>query len=276
MANLKIGSAILAYHNANRYYDIFSTRGLLGIKEHVKNVIALSQKVAEFQKSNVDMELLAICAEHHDDGRVDQYELLGKFWDNEVPHNELGLARLNDFWESHEFGASDLIMASVLILRAVILFHGRMHLIDMYSSAESKTYISRPYVEIVSTADDLENAYSCVSYLVREVETDAKGYIQANPQADQKKVSRFVWEHFEDGEKFDKMKYCSTYAEYVLSAATLATSCIKKYGEVAKIALSQPGYGYPSIIEGYRDVFSKTLTPATAMQAILVIESMIA
>lgn len=266
MARININPAVLAYHNANRYCDIFSKEELLGKQEHVKNVITLSKSIANSLRANVNMDFLAICAEHHDDGRVDQYEQLGKFWDSEISHNELGLSRLNTFLASRGISKAG---SSLQILRDVILWHGRMHLTDL--SAESKTY-----VEIVTAADDFENACSCVSYLVKEVETDAKGYIQANPQADQKAVSRFVWEHFEDGEKFDKMKYCSTYAEYVLFAATLATNCIKRYGEVAKIALSQPGYGYSSIIEGYRDVFSKTLTPAMATQAIVVIESMIA
>lgn len=266
MAKIEINPAVLAYHDANRYYDIFSKEWLLGKQKHVENVIALSETIANSLNMDVDMTLLAICAEHHDDGRVNQYEILGKFWDTEISHNVLGLDRLDKFLATQENLEIDY---SILILRDVILWHGRMHLMSL----NVKTI---PYVRIVSAADDFENACSCVSYLVREVETDAKGYIQANPQADQKAVSRFVWEHFEDGEKFDKMKYCSTYAEYVLFAATLATSCIKKYGNVAKVALSQPGYGYSSIIEGYRDVFSKTLTPNMATQAILVIESMIA
>lgn len=265
MAHIKISPQVLAYHNANRYYNIFSKEGLSGKKEHVKNVIALSTVIANFLGANVDTIFLTICAEHHNDGCVDQYEQLGKFCDSKISHHELGISRLNHFLTSRGFYKTG---SSMEILHDVMLWHGRTH--PKYLSEESK-----PYVDIVTAADDFENACSCVSYLVKEVETDAKDYIQANPQADQKAVSRFVWEHFEDGEKFDKMKYCSTYAEYVLFAATLATSCIKQYGRFAKDALSQPGYGYSSIIEGYRDVFSNTLTPDMAEQAIAVIEKMI-
>ena len=134
---------------------------------------------------------------------------------------------------------------------------------------------SKEYVEIITAADDFENACSCVSYLVHEVETDAKGYISKNPEADQTEVSNFVFDHFKDGVKFDKMKYCKTYAEYVLFAATLATSCIKKYGEIAKVALQQPGYEYDTILDGYKDVFRKTLTSEMADKAYDVLASMI-
>lgn len=266
MANIKIGPTTLAYHNANRYYDIFSKKRLLEKEKHVENVIALSKKIASFLNYDVDMTLLEICAEHHDDGCVDQYELIGNFWDNQILPNALGIFRLRKFMEQQKDVKNDL---SLSILHDVILHHGRIHLTDL--SDESK-----PYVEIVSLTDDLENAYSFVSRIIKEVKTDTKGYIKENPKADQKEVSKFVWEHFEDGEKFDEETFCSTYAEYVLFAATLATNCIKQYGEIAKIIFSQPRYGYSSIIEGYRDVFSNTLTPSMATQAIVVIESMIA
>ena len=266
MAKKKINPAVLAYHKANRYYDIFSKEELLGKQAHVKNVIALSKTIANSLGIDVNMTFLKICAEHHDDGRVNQYEILGKFWDTKTSHNVLGIDRLDKFLATRK----DLkIDHFVSILRDVILWHGRMRLTNL--PAESK-----PYVDIITAADDFENACSCVSYLVKEVETDAKGYIEKNPQADQKEVSDFVWDHFEKGEKFDKNVYCTTYAEYVLFATTLATNCIKRYGNVAKDALSQPGYGYDSIIEGYRYVFSKTLTPDMAKRAIAVIEEMIA
>lgn len=261
----KINQSILKYHNENRYYNIFNKEGLYGKKQHVENVIKTALAISDLRHVNVNREFLSICAEHHDDGRVDQFRLLGKFWDTEVSHNVLGIDRLDRFLMKQE---NVVIDNSVNILRDVILYHGRMFLADL--SPESKKY-----VEIVSAADDFENACSCVSYLVKEVETDAKGYIEANPNADQKKVSDFVFEHFKRGEKFDKARYCTTYAEYVLFAATLATSCIKAYGNVAEIALKQSSYGYPSIIEGYRDVFNKTLSPEMAKKAFDVLSSMI-
>lgn len=262
---MKINKCIMKYHNENRYTDIFQEEGLLGKREHIKNVIGTSLAIADFQHSDVDREFLSICAEHHDDGRVDQYHLLGKFWDTEVSHNSLGIDRFNKFLMNQDDFTID---TSIDIFRDVILYHGRMHLVNL--SPESAKY-----VELVTAADDFENACSCVSYLVREVETDAKGYISENPEADQTHVSDFVFEHFKNGEKFDKMKYCTTYGEYILFAATLATNCIKKYGDIAKTALSQPGYGYDSILLGFKDVFEKTLSTEMAEKSYEVLSSMI-
>lgn len=265
MSKMTINKAILAYHEANRCDVIFSGDGLLGKKLHISNVISQANAIARAQHLDIEYDFLAICAEHHDDGRVNQYQLLGKFWDTEISHNVLSIDRLDKFLAQQEGLEID---SSINILRDVMLYHGRMWLTNI--SAES-----RPYVEVITAADDFENACSCVSYLVREKETDAKGYIKANPNADQTIVSDFVWEHFCQGEKFDKMKYCTTYGEYILFAATLATSCIRKYGDIAKSALSQPGYGYSSILEGFRDVFSKTLTASVAEEAYKVLVGMI-
>ena len=247
---MKINEAIIKYHEKNRYTDIFQAEGLLGKKEHIKNVITLSRTLADYLHSDLDRNFLDICSEHHDDGRVNQYELLGKFWDTKISHNSLGIDRFNKFLiDEGDF----TVDTSLEIFRDVILYHGRMKLANL--SPESKKY-----VEIVTAADDFENVCSCISYLLKEVETDAKGYISNNPQADQTFVSDFVFEHFKNGEKFDKIKYCNTYAEYILFVATLAIDCIKKYGNLAKLALSQPGYGYSSIILGFKDIFEKTLS----------------
>lgn len=256
----------MAYHEANRYFDIFAKDALVGKMEHIKNVISIVRTIAEFEHADIDREFLSICAEHHDDGRVNQYELLGKFWDTKVTHNSLGIDRIDRFLSNYT--GKIKIDESINILRDVVLYHGRTQLANL-------TPESKKYVDLVTAADTFENACSCVSYLVNEVETDAKGYIANNPDADQKFISDFVFEHFSNGEMFDKMKYCTTYAEYVLFAATLATSCIKKYNHVAKVALSQSGYGYSNIISGYKDVFEKTLSSEMAVKAFEVLSSML-
>lgn len=266
---MNINAAILKYHEKNRCEEIFvGSKALEDKRLHITNVVLLSQAIARAQHSPVDYEFLALCAEHHDDGRVNQYELLGKFLDSEILHNELSAQRFNRFLAQFlEQNHITEIDDSIRLFLDVMLYHGRMDVANLSDE-------SRLYVEIITAADDFENACSCVSYLVREAETDAKGYIKEKPEANQKFVSNFVWEHFCMGEKFDKMKYCTTYAEYVLFAATLAMSCIKKYGDIAKVALSQPGYGYSSISEGYKDVFFKTLHPEMAREAYDVLVSM--
>ncbi len=266
MKKIKISKHLASYHEANRYFDIFRGEEPLLVKqEHIKNVRSTALAIAEFQHADVDKYFLSICAEHHDDGRVNQFELIGKFWDTMVTHNVLGIDRIDRFLIN---SGNEEIDESIQILRDVILYHGRSQLANL-------SFESKKYVDLITAADTFENACSCVSYLVKEVETDAKGYIAADPSADQKFVSDFVFEHFSTGEMFDKMKYCTTYAEYVLFAATLATSCIKKYNEVAKVALSQPGYGYESIILGYKDVFEKTLSPEMAKKAFEILSSML-
>lgn len=264
---MEINQAIYTYHNDNRYFDIFAEDGLLGKKAHIEGVISFSNVLTNFmlRTTDIDKELLMLCAEHHDDGRVNQFKLLGKFWDSEVSHNVLGLDRFDSYLQ--QMVGVD-IDTSISIFRDCILYHGRPTLL---ASEES-----RPYVDIITTADDFENATSAVSYLLKEVETDAKGYKHNNPSADQTVASDFVFEHFAKGEKFDKSVYCKTYADYILFAATLATNCIKRFDKFAKAIMLQPGHGYPSILEGYRNIFNQTLKADTAERAYKVLSDMLA
>lgn len=250
---------LMQYHRENMPADIFNGCVELDTKRlHVKNVLRFAEKLFDTLSPScgIDKDLLLFCAEHHDDGRVDQYRLLGKFWDTEVSHSSLGVDRFDKWLYNSSFVAP--LDQTIQIFRDVLLYHGR----PQFCITEA----SKPYVNLITGADDLENAAACVSYLIREVESDAKGYRHDYPDADQHYVSDFVFEHFASGEKFDKNKYCKTYAEYVLFAATLMTSCIKKYN-FAKELLLQPGYGYSSILDGYKDVFNKTLSPQMAEKA---------
>lgn len=252
-----LSTILTNYDKDNRPEDIFAGNQALETKrEHVLKVRDFTKKLYDtMQPSGTDLELLLFCATHHDDGRVDQYRLLGKFWDTEVSHNALGVDRFNRWLTQNGYHS---ISIQEQIFRDVLLYHGKPE--------QCFTEASKPYLLIITAADDLENASACVSYLLREVETDAKGYVHDNPEADQKQVSDFAFEHYVLGEKFDKCKYCTTYGEYIIFAATLMTSCIKKYN-FAKELLMQPGYGYASILEGYRDVFEKTLYPEMAKKA---------
>lgn len=250
---MKVNPLVIMYHDQNRYYDIFNGSPELDTKRiHVENVLKNIQKLISINPLNRDIntDLLTLCAEHHDDGRVDQYRIFKKFCDSEASHQSLGVDRFYRWLHSSSF-VSPVCNESVQILLDVMQYHGR---IDYLIHKESL-----PYVQYVTAADDLENAASCVSYLLREVKDDAKNYIRDRPYADQSKVSDFVFDHFARGEKFDKYKYCFTYGEYVLFAATLMTSCIRRY-KFARELLLQPGYGYSSVLVGYADIFSKTLS----------------
>lgn len=256
------------YHNANRYTDIFNGAAALETKrQHIENVVKTSVAIADFQHSRVDRDMLAILAEHHDDGRVNQYELLGKFWDTNVSHCVLGVDRVDKFMTKENLEMDE----ELELLRMVMMYHGRMEYLTRATNEE------REYVELISAADTFENATSCVSYLIREVTTDAKGFKKENPNQDQKEVTTpEIWTWYAKGTKFDKMKFCKTYADYILFAATLATNSIKKYGEIARVALTQSGYGYNTILEGFKETFEYALTEADAKKAFQILSDMVA
>lgn len=258
------------YHEANRYTDIFATEALYGKLKHIEAVIKTANTIADFQHSKVDRELLSVLAEHHDDGRVNQFMLLGKFLDTEVSHNVLGVDRLEKFIVMENLEVDKEIQ----LLRVVMLYHGRQHL-----SLPRLTEQEREYVNLITAADDFENACSCVSYLIREAKNDEKGYIKSNPKADQKQLTKesaeYVWKCFKEGKKFDKNSVCKTYADYVLFAATLATMNIVKYSDIARMAFMQPGYGYTSILEGFKVTFDTTLTADDSKKAYEILVGML-
>lgn len=260
-----------AYHEGNRYFDIFKDFTLqdtaLETKRiHIENVKKTALAIADFSHSKVDRELLAVLAEHHDDGRVVQYEILGKFWDTKISHFALGVDRVDRYITDNNLKVDD----EIALLRKTMMYHGRMHLLGEVTTEEAE------YIELITAADTFENATSCVSYLTREIFTDAKGYLQENPKQDQRQITNSkIWEWYTSGTEFDKFKYCKTYADYVLFAATLATSCIKKYGKIAKVALMQPGYGYPSILEGFKQTFGYALRTEDSERAYQIISNMV-
>lgn len=259
------------YHEDNRAAKIFSSSSeaaLITKQSHIVSVVDLAVAIANLKKQKVDIDLLKVLAEHHDDGRVDQYKLLGKFWDTEVSHFCLGVERVNKYITQN----SDVeVDEEIDLLRKVMEYHGRMHLLPVGTTDEEKMYIS-----IISEADTFENATSCISYLMREAEEDAKGYRTENPEMDQKTVTNpQIWVWLSNGEKFDKFKYCHTYADYILFAATLATNCIKQYGEMAKECFLTPAYGFESRLEGFDITFEKCLSLEDAERAKNILREML-
>ena len=118
-------------------------------------------------------------------------------------------------------------------------------------------------IDIVSRIDGLENGcIGAIGYLERECEEDAKNYKKNNPDLDMKKVSPKVLEFYLKGEKFDKMKYCKTYADYVLFANILAITALRgKDRDIAKEALNLECFGYKTALDGYKDLFNKMIEP---------------
>lgn len=252
-----MNSTTLEIYGDNHYPEEIFPDEIARKRTHVKMVV---KYVSYFETEEMDHKLLMFCALHHDDGRGIQYiDQEGKLDDNKKSHAEYGAELFLDFVVKNGLE----IDPEAQICLDVIRYHGYPgDLRDLGISDES-----RKYVEAVRSADQLENAVSAVSYLLINYRYDEKGYIANNPKADQTYVSEKVWEHFKKGEKFDKVKLCNTYAEYILFASTLATDVVKKLGNVARDILYSPGYGYDTIMDGYKKIFEEVLSKEMAPKA---------
>lgn len=229
---------------------------------HIRAMTDIAMKIAEEIVENIDKKLLYVCCMHHDDGRALQFKLLGSFNDREVSHNALGVDMLDRYIMAHNV----VMTREIQILRNCIYYHGRLHLMGASLEYDFDEDMMK-YVQIVSDADDIENGcISAVGYLAHEVETDAKGYRRDYPQFE-RIIKPELFEFYKNGQWFNKIEYCKSYAEYILFAATLAMKSIKKYGDIAKFAMRNPCYGYDSAVDGYIDLFHRYFSAEDASLA---------
>ena len=217
---------------------------------HIKRTVTLVDKIAPKN------DLARVAMKFHDIGRFLQYELLGKFDDALVSHHILGEEVLIRAIFKGEIKISpelDIIMSS-------IMYHGRIEYMPYLTDLNNDV---KEIIDIVSRIDGLENGcIGAIGYLERECEEDAKNYKKNNPDLDMKKVSPKVLEFYLKGEKFDKMKYCKTYADYVLFANILAITALRgKDRDIAKEALNLECFGYKTALDGYKDLFNKMIEP---------------
>lgn len=239
--------------------------------EHIARVTILTEKLCPEDK------LAKVAAKYHDIGRFLQIELIGSFDDSKILHHYLGENFIARALYKGKVESSQELDA----IRLAISYHARMNFMPYKSEIPQKAI---DIVDAVGRADDIENGcIGAIGYLEREAVTDAKGYKRENPDISQKTVSTEVWELFRDGKKFDKMKYCKTYADYTLFAAVLAITSLKgKDRELAKHALALPCKGsslegqerahYNSALEGYKDIFLKLIQPEKAKVAYEILE----
>ena len=217
---------------------------------HINRTAILAEKIAPKN------DLARVATKYHDIGRFLQYELLGKFDDALVSHHILG----EDVIVRAVFRGDIKISPELDIIRSSIMYHGRMEYMPYLTELSNDV---KEIVDIVSRIDGIENGcIGAIGYLERECKEDAKNYKKNNSNLDMKKVSPEVLEFYLKGKKFDKMKYCKTYADYVLFANILAITALR--GEdrnIAKEALDLECFGYKNALEGYKDLFNKMIEP---------------
>ena len=228
---------------------------------HIKNTVTLTKRMTSNDRMSV------IATKFHDIGRFKQLELLGSFNDGELLHHNVGEDVITRAIFKGELKISDELNA----IRQVIQYHGRQKFIPYKPELDEGV---NELIDIVSRVDEIENGcIGATGYLIREAEEDAKGYRKNNPDLDMKSVSPEVWEFFSKGEKFDKMKFCKTYADYTLFASVLAIQALKGNDrEIAKAAMDLKCNGYESALDGYKDIFSKLIDPKYNEQAFKVLK----
>lgn len=218
--------------------------------DHINRTVILTEKIAPKN------DLAKIATKYHDIGRFMQYELIGKFDDALVSHHTLGENTIINAILKGEIQKSP----ELDIIRLAIMYHGRMQYIPYLAELNND---AKEIIDIVTRADEIENGcIGALGYLERESKEDAKNYRKNNLNLDMKKVSSNVLNFYLEDKKFDKIKYCKTYADYVLFANILVTSSLKgKDKNIAIEALNLKCFKYKNAIEGYKDLFRKMIEP---------------
>lgn len=240
-----------------KYVGLNGRDTILDKIEHINRTATITKMIAP------DNKMAVVAAKFHDIGRFPQYEILGGFRDDLILHHNLGEDLITRFLFQKKLEPS----FELDVIRQSIMYHGRMQFIPFKKSPMDPEILET--TEIISRSDDLDNGcVGALGYLEREVLTDAKGYKANNPELDMKSVSPSVIVHYRKGEKFDKLKECKTYADYILFATVLAIQSLKgKDHDVAKKLMDIECYGYDNALDGYQDLFNKYVEPAYAKEA---------
>lgn len=251
---------LASYHSAHPVDQLFV--GKISRKAaHVKRVVQIVIDYPSiFMKEGMDFELLKLCAEHHDDGRAYQYEKTGVLNDAILSHQDAGAQLVREYCTA-TFG-TEVFPEDVNILMAVMKYHGKLDKAEQ----DGISGVTLSYVEAVTIADRMDLATSCLVHLPANIENNESGFQYEHS------IQPIFWENYQKGQLYNFRKICKTYDEYILFDATLATSCIREYGDIMKKRLLAPGFGYNSILEGYRCLFEKYLLPEDAARAYKILE----
>lgn len=183
-------------------------------------------------------EILQISAALHDYGRATQFKKFGNFNDgdhgSEHDHHELGYREFlrdvepeirNGGLSEEEFSETLKPGRVTYKIAAAIRLHGMRGIAfdDHFRELDETT--SR-LVDDVSLLDDLANVALCPTFLLKEVQEQAKNVSKSGFIPDENAllttVSPEVMEHFQRRERFNREKVCKTYPDYCAFWAILA------------------------------------------------------
>ena len=238
-------------NSPSKLFGKLERKGLSTKKTHVENVEKIGLSLLEHQNDDaINRKLLSICLLLHDIGRAAQYDLLGEYDDVKIDHQVLAAKQIFDFLGQIASSKPDFqIGDDWKVVLDVCMLHGHRNLWAMANE------ISLPYLQIVADADAIENGcISAPSYLEKEKDNDAKGFIRRNPGLDQRICQSTLIEYMDQGYVFNKYELCRTYADYFVFAGTLAVSSCNKYGDVAKETMKVSGS-----LDEYRRIFERHL-----------------
>lgn len=171
-------------------------------------------------------KILEIAMKFHDIGRFVQYDRIQSFDDKILSHYILG----KDFIEELEKKNIIQSSAELSIIKYIIRYHYGINYIPKNELNYIDEYTLK-LIELSAIVDAIDNG--CIGatyYIEREILNDEKHYKVNNPNLNMKDVSDDVLKYYLNNEKFDKFKYCKTYADYLLYAIILLIISLENNG----------------------------------------------
>lgn len=176
-------------------------------------------------------KLLEVAMKFHDIGRFIQYDKIKSFDDKILSHYKLGKQFIEEQEKNNNLSSSE----ELNMIKCVIEYHMGIKYISK-DELINKNEETLKLIEFSSVVDAIDNG--CIGatyYIEREILNDEKHYKENYPDLDMKNVSDDVLFYYLNNEKFDKFKYCKTYADYLLYAITLMIDSLKSIDKADKV-----------------------------------------
>ena len=236
-------------------------------KQNLDNVYKKEKYNHSLRTANIAKQLypndkfIEIAMKFHDIGRFIQYDKIKSFDDKILSHYVLG----NDFIEEQEKIGNIQSSDELSKIKNIIKYHYGIEYIPKkdLNDIDEETI---KYIKIASIIDSIDNG--CIGatyYIEREILNDEKHYKANNPEIDMKNVSEDVLNYYLNNEKFDKMKYCKTYADYLLYAIILLIDSLKNISREQVILIIEK----ENSINKYIDLMKKYINQPVSEKCIL-------